>query len=257
MEHSALIQVRSYGNKGPYVVLLHGGPGAPGEMAPVGRFLSDRFRVLEPLQRLSGDVQLTVDRHVQDLHDVLRCPLRKGPVSLVGFSWGAMLALTYAARYPDDIERLILIGCGTFDRRSREVYQNSMEKRMDANDRHSIDNLVVMLASEEDPVRRNGLFAQFGNIYTHIQSCNPLPVGSEVLVYDEAGFRQTWNDVLSVQDKGVQPAEFEKINARVTMIHGDSDPHPGKLIYESLEPFIRDLRYREIQRCGHIPWIER
>jgi len=45
-------------------------------MAPVAWCLSDRFQVLEPLQRTSGVVQ--------------------GPVRLVGFSWGAMLALTEA-----------------------------------------------------------------------------------------------------------------------------------------------------------------
>lgn len=252
-----MIHVRSYGAEGPYVVLLHGGPGAPGQMAPVASFLSKRFRVLEPLQRLSGDVPLTVACHVRDLHDVLQGPLTEGPVRLVGFSWGAMLALTYAARYPDEIERLVLIGCGTFDLKSREAYHACMERRMDAHDRHRIDNLEDLLAAEEDRTRRNELFAQFGTIYTRIQSCNPLPGGTKVLVHDEAGFRQTWNDALSLQERGLQPAEFKAIKARVTMIHGDDDPHPGGLIYESLTPYIRDIRYRELHRCGHIPWIER
>ena len=252
-----MIQVLSYGNQGPYVVLLHGGPGAPGQVAPVARFLSNRFRVLEPLQRLSGDVPLTVARHVKDLHDVLEGPLQEGPVRLVGFSWGAMLALTYAARHPDEIASLVLIGCGTFDAHAREVCQDSMEKRMDAHDRNRIRRIHARLASEEDPVRRNELFAQFGAIYTRIQSCNPLHLSTEVLVHDEAGFRQTWNDALFLQERGVQPAEFEAIKARVTMIHGEDDPHPGELIFESLTPFVRDIRYREIQRCGHIPWIER
>jgi pimeloyl-ACP methyl ester carboxylesterase len=257
MEHSGLIHVRSYGDDGPYVVLLHGGPGAPGQVAPVARFLSGRFRILEPLQRLSGDVPLTVARHVRDLHEVLEGPVQEGPVRLVGFSWGAMLALTYAARYPDEIDRVILIGCGTFDRHARQLYQDSMEKRMDTHDRHRIDELETLLAYEEDPVRRNELFAQFGEIYTRIQSCNPLPVSTEVLVHDEAGFRQTWMDALSLQEQGLQPEEFKAINAHVTMIHGDEDPHPGELIYDSLVPFIPDIAYREVPRCGHIPWMER
>lgn len=257
MEPNALIQVLSYGTQGPYVVLLHGGPGAPGQVAPVARFLSGRFRVLEPLQRLSGDIPLTVARHVKDLHDVLEDPFQEGPVRLVGFSWGAMLALTYAARYPDEIERLVLIGCGTFDAQARQVYQDSMEERMDAHDRKRIDYLEDLLALEVDPGRRNELFAQFGAIYTRLQSCNPLPGSSEVLVYDEAGFRQTWIDVLTLQEQGVQPAEFTAIRAPVTMIHGEDDPHPGELIYRSLVPYIRDIAYHELQRCGHIPWVER
>ncbi len=87
----APISVRHYGERGSYLVLLHGRPGVQGETAPVAWCLSDRFQVLEPLQRTSGVVPLTVARHVADLHEVLR-----GPVRLVGFSWGAMLALTEA-----------------------------------------------------------------------------------------------------------------------------------------------------------------
>ena len=35
------LEVRRYGDEGPAVVLLHGGPGAPGHMAPVARGLSE------------------------------------------------------------------------------------------------------------------------------------------------------------------------------------------------------------------------
>ena len=49
-----MIEVRRYGARGPAVIVLHGGPGAPGAMAPVARALADDFMVLEPLQRPSG-----------------------------------------------------------------------------------------------------------------------------------------------------------------------------------------------------------
>ncbi len=42
--------LRKYG-KAPFkVAVIHGGPGAPGEMAPVARELSSVSGVLEPLQ---------------------------------------------------------------------------------------------------------------------------------------------------------------------------------------------------------------
>jgi len=41
---------RVYGNKPYHVAVIHGGPGAPGEMAPVARELSLSTGVLEPLQ---------------------------------------------------------------------------------------------------------------------------------------------------------------------------------------------------------------
>jgi len=41
------------------------------------------------------------------------------------------------------------------------------------------------------------------------------------------------------------------------MLHGVYDPHPGRLIYDSLKPYIQQLEYRELDRCGHHPWKER
>jgi pimeloyl-ACP methyl ester carboxylesterase len=85
MEPTGLIQVRSYGNSGSYVVLLHGGPGAPGDIAPLASYLQNRFRVLEPLQRISGGIPLTVAGHVADLYDVLRDPVQEsGSVANLG-----------------------------------------------------------------------------------------------------------------------------------------------------------------------------
>ena len=252
------INIRSYGDRGPYVVLLHGGPGAAGQMGTVGRRLGGRFRVVEPLERASGEVPLTVARHVADLDEVLRGPLKEGPVRLVGFSWGAMLALTYAARHPSDVERLLLIACGTFDPGSREAYEAAMRERMDADQQRRFEDLTARLAAETDRQRRNELFAEFGSLCTRIQAFDPLPSESEdEIFYDEGGFRETWSDAVSLQQQGIQPAEFAGIQAPVTMIHGDADPHPGRLVFESLAPLVRDIQYRELSRCGHTPWIER
>lgn len=265
MPSSDLIQSRQYGERGPYVVLLHGGPGAPGEMAPVARGIESVCRIIEPLQRRSGGVPLSVEHHVEDLHDLLRDEVNSEPVHLVGHSWGAMLALTYAARHPEGIFRIILIGCGTFDRASRKVYLANMARRMDSRTRQSIDRLKDQLATETDPERRNELFADLGKILTRLQAVNPFPADSPVLGCDERGHEETWADVLTLQENGIHPAEFAAIRGMgrssgletVTMIHGDLDPHPGSMIFESLAPFIDDLQYRELSRCGHTPWMER
>jgi pimeloyl-ACP methyl ester carboxylesterase len=252
------IKVRRYGNKGPYVVLLHGGPGAPGEMAPVARRLEDRFNIIEPLQRTSGELPLTVDRHVLDLHDVVQAALKKGPVRIVGFSWGAMLGLTYAARFPEGVHSLILIGCGTFNLSSRRVYQNNMKQQLTPELEVRMNQINDQLAIEKNHACRNVLFAEFGTLYTRLQSFNAdSSIPEDVLYYDEAGFRETWEDVLVLQEKKVQPNEFKQIRCPVTMIHGKNDPHPGSFIYQSLKPFVRNIKYVAIPQCGHKPWIER
>ena len=53
------------------------------------------------------------------------------------------------------------------------------------------------------------------------------------------------------------PAAFAAITSPVLMLHGSYDPHPGKMIRDSLAPHLYKLEYREFERCGHSPWIER
>ena len=58
--------LRLYGNKPFNVAVIHGGPGAPGEMAPVARELSSVRGVLEPLQTATS-----LEGQVRELHTVL------------------------------------------------------------------------------------------------------------------------------------------------------------------------------------------
>ncbi len=109
------VKVRQYGMAGPWVVLVHGGPGAGGYLAPLAQALAGSFRVLEPLQRGSSSEPLTVARHVADLDEVVNEYCGDARPAIVGHSWGAMLALAHAAAHPDSVRALVLIGCGTFD----------------------------------------------------------------------------------------------------------------------------------------------
>ncbi len=109
----------------PPVIVLHGGPGAPGDAAGLARGLEDGFRVWEPYQRRSGGEPLSVAIHVEDLRQLI-LSLGERP-ALVGHSWGAMLALVFAARYPELASALVLVGCGTFDEASRAVFRARWE----------------------------------------------------------------------------------------------------------------------------------
>ncbi len=77
--------LRFYGSPPFRVAVLHGGPGAPGEMAPVAQELAHERGVLEPLQTAE-----TVDGQVEELRAVLETHANL-PVTLIGWSWGAWL----------------------------------------------------------------------------------------------------------------------------------------------------------------------
>jgi pimeloyl-ACP methyl ester carboxylesterase len=248
------MEVRRYGDEsGAPVVVLHGGPGAPGYMAPVARELADQWHVLEPLQRRSGDGPLGVRVHVEDLHAILP----DKPVPLVGSSWGAMLALAYAAEHPERVSKLILIGCGTFDREARARLVEIRDGRMDDATRETMMRIDAQLGAAASPDQKNRLLDELADLIHPLYNYDPMTTDLEVTGIDAAGNSETWNDMVRLQDEGVYPAAFGAIEAPAIMLHGDHDPHPGRLIYQGLRPHVADLIYVELEHCGHYPWIER
>jgi pimeloyl-ACP methyl ester carboxylesterase len=247
------MEVRTYGTSGPLVIVLHGGPGAAGHMAPVARGLASQFRVLEPWQRGSGPEPLTVARHVEDLHELLDAAAAGGQSrpALVGSSWGAMLALAFAARHPDRVGPMALIGCGTFDSAARRQLNATVSERMDAGLRQQLARLADTYPDADE---RLGVM---GNLILPLYSHELLTKEMENVQYDARAHEETWADMIRLQEEGVFPAAFRAITSPVLMLHGTDDPHPGPMIRASLKPYLAQLEYREWERCGHYPWLER
>src|SRR5947209_16720527 len=101
--------LRKYGAEPFRVAVLHGGPGAPGDMAPVARELAKRRGVLEPLQTRD-----TIHGQVEELKEVIE---RYGapPMRIIGWSWGAWLGYLFAARHHSLVDKLILVSSGPFE----------------------------------------------------------------------------------------------------------------------------------------------
>ena len=89
------------------------------------------------------------------------------------------------------------------------------------------------------------------------ESLDLLTEETEAGRIDAHAYRETWDDMLRLQRDGTYPAVFAAIRSPVLMVHGAADPHPGRMILESLEPLIPGIEYVELERCGHYPWLER
>jgi len=218
-------------------------------MAPVARGLADLYRVVEPFQRGSSSVRLTVERHVADLHEVISICAEGCRPALLGSSWGAMLALAYAAAHPSSTGPLVLVGCGTFDPVARAAMQNTIAERMN-------DEIRARLKYAEQLDLNERLKAS-AEATEPIYSYDPLSSTHEEDKVDARANEETWDDMLRLQTEGVYPAAFAAIKVPVLMVHGTFDPHPGRLIMESLQPCLAQLDYRELERCGHYPWLEK
>jgi pimeloyl-ACP methyl ester carboxylesterase len=220
-------------------------------MKPVAEELAGKFRVIEPFQRGSGETPLTVARHVQDLQEVITEYCGGEKPLLVGHSWGAMLALAWAAEHPDIAKAIVLVGCGTFDAPSREQMEIIRQQRMDETFRKRLEQLPRKYPNP------NTRLAVLGGLYQQLDSVNLIEVKNHLHPCDAVAHEQTWADMLRLQNEGVYPAAFASIRCPVLMLHGDEDPHPGDMIRDSLTPYLPRLEYISWPRCGHYPWLEK
>ena len=114
----------------PVAFVLHGGPGGdhsgfkPGMSALAGKMQIVYFDHRGQGRSARGEVaKYTLDENVEDM-EALRLHLGLGPVVSIGTSYGGMVAMAHAARYPDSVSHLILIVTAAhagFNARARQI----------------------------------------------------------------------------------------------------------------------------------------
>jgi pimeloyl-ACP methyl ester carboxylesterase len=171
-----------------------------------------------------------------------------------------MLALSFAACFPERVSSLALVGCGTYDEECRAQFRSRLDALMDDPTRSRLESLKLRAAMEIDPVVRDAAVWQRGDLTMSIEAyelIHSVDDPSDALQYDSVANSETWNDVLRLQREGLEPQRFSRISCPVLMLHGHTDPHPGAATHDLLGRFIRHLEYVEFEKCGHEPWKER
>jgi len=245
-----MINLRKYG-KPPYTVaVVHGGPGARGEVAPVAKELSSIVGVMEPLQ-----TAITLEEQVSELHTVLKGNASL-PVTLVGHSWGAWLGFIAAARYPASVKKLILIGSGPFEHQYAINITGTRLTRLGEADRLRALSLIEALSSP-DTASKDELFGEFGALFARADAYDPLPDDREAIeVQYEAG-QQVWQEAEALRLSGKLLEMGNQIICPVVAIHGDYDSHPAEGVEKPLSRVLRNFRFVLLDKCGHSPWLEK
>lgn len=241
---------RKYGESPFNVAVIHGGPGAPGYMAPVARELSPDWGVLEPLQTATS-----LEGQVRELRALLE---KDGdlPVTLIGSSWGAMLSFIFAARCPAFTKRLILIGSGVYEGKYAANITETRLARLSEEERREAHALMETL---NDPAigDKSTPFARLGELFTKADSYDPLALDIEVLEFQHHLNQSVWKDAEELRGSGGLLELGKQIQCPVVAIHGDYDPHPSEGVQKPLFSILGDFRFFLLENCGHLPWIER
>jgi pimeloyl-ACP methyl ester carboxylesterase len=240
--------LRKYGHKPFRVAVIHGGPGASGEMAPVARELCSNMGILEPLQTKG-----TVDGQVEELKSTLD---NNGnhPLMLIGFSWGAWLSYIFAAHYPLLIKRLVLIGSAPFEEKYAVGIMETRLSRLGEEEKKEVVSLSVALNSNTFD---DNAFGRFVKLMDKADFYDPLPHDREVLAFNPDVYKCVWEQASELRATGELLKLGERVQCPVVAIHGDYDPHPAEGVKAPLSHVIKDFRFVLLKKCGHRPWLER
>lgn len=241
---------RLYGAPPFTVAVVHGGPGAAGETAPAARELSDEFGVIEPLQ-----TAFTIQGQVEELGGMLAA-YGALPVNVIGYSWGAWLAIMTAARYPERVRGLILVSSGPFEERYTADMEETRLSRLSPDERREAEALISVF-SHGAPEKKNAAFALIGALLSKADMYDPLPDPCDEVECRADIFEGIWSEAAELRRSGRLLETARQIQCPVLAIHGDYDPHPSEGVRGPLSAIFPDLRFILLDRCGHTPWRER
>lgn len=244
----------------PKLLLLHGGPGADHcYMLPQMLRLGERYDLLFYDQRGGGRSKsdgrdpITWRTHVDDL-GALVIEFGLEPLSVLGYSWGAMLALLYTIeqrRNPHLVPpaRLALVSPAPLTREYRRAFEAEFNRRQQAPKIQEMrEELAKSGLREKDPAAyRQRAFelgvAGYFATPSKARDLTPFRVIGKVQ-------QSVWESLGNFDLIG----DLEGIKTPSIVIHGRDDPIPLASSVEASRAIGTDLVV--LDDCGHVPYVE-
>ncbi len=240
---------------GPATIVLHGGPGAHHDYLLPGVDALARGRTLVYYDQRGGGrspverpVPVGWQEHVADLEG-LRQAWHLDRLTLLGYSWGGLLALLYATEFPSQVDRLALVAPAPAWRAARDEFERRFAER----------NSDPVLEAERRSLRASGLGEQDPQAYR--QRLFELSVAAYFYDPDRArtltpfrvtGRTQTevWQ---SLGDFDLRPM-LSSLGVPAVVLHGDHDVIPVEASRELAD--LLGAPFHLLPNCGHVPYIE-
>ncbi|MHA2224827.1 MAG: alpha/beta fold hydrolase [Candidatus Hodarchaeales archaeon] len=245
--------LRKYGDVPYTIAVIHGGPGAGGEMAPVARELSSFWGVLEPIQTVKSiDGQIRELKTVVEMNGVL-------PISLIGFSWGAWLSFLFTAKHPELVKKLIIVGSGPFEEKYAVGVEETRLNRLNKEEGIEFKAILKILSNYKAEGQDTAL-VRLGELTLKTDQYDPIRHTSDKfksMEFRSDIFQSVWREAVEMRRSGKLIEYGNNIKCPCTAIHGDYDPHPKEGVQKPLMSILKNFRFILIKNCGHKPWIER
>ena len=240
---------RIHGEKPYEIITLHGGPGALGELKPLSEKLAEKFGVIEYLQ-----TKESIELLLKDIQKILS-KKAQSPVNVIGFSWGAWLAVFFADQYPEMVKSLILISSGPFEEKySKNIHKNRFN-RMNDKEKELFEKVEQKFIEGKNVKIK--LLNNFVDLMHKVDAYQYKESNNNVTNFQINLYKKIWNEAAKLRENNQLIKSLAKIDCPIKVIHGDYDPHPYQGVKKPLEKLQKDYEFKLLKKCGHTPWKEK
>lgn len=250
---------RSAGTGQP-ILLLSGGPGDNCDyMMPVAKEVAKSARAIVLEQRGTGRSQppvidqttISLITYLGDL-EALRIHLKLDRWTLVGHSAGGLLALYYAAAYPNRVDKLVLLDSAPIASEFLKGLQDNILDRLSPEEREQLAALEKSGSSSPETVAAMNRL-QIGAFFFD------RTIGAQIV----ATLANAWHaDVGHLLGNEITPQRGYDLRPRlknfdrpVLILNGRQDPMDPLMANET-HLALKNSTLKFIDRAGHFPWAE-
>jgi proline iminopeptidase len=260
---------------GPALYILTGGPGAPPDHPSYELMdsLQESYTCVLLHQRGSGKSRnvpinentISITSYLQDI-ELLRRKRGDKQITLLGISWGGLLAMNYAVLYPLRVSGLVLLGAAPPSYKLWNVLSDNQHVRRSDAELDSMKALQKIFSQKTDaeldslkrtesPAKELVAFKNYIAIHIRAMHFNRQTAskGFEELF---AGFNF---QPISYIDKEVMETKWDitsalrKLNTPALILYGRQDDQ-GESTFFLQKDCLKNSTMRVIEKCGHIMW---
>jgi proline iminopeptidase len=249
--------------KGKPLIVIHGGPGLTQDyLLPQMYRLAENNLLIFYDQRgcgkSTGEINsetITIDQFVSDL-EAIRQAFHFDKISILGHSWGGVLAMNYSIAHPEHIEKLILSNSIPASSEEFALFGQEWVKRMAPfkEELAKIHNTTGFHNGDPDVIEQ--LYRMTFRTYCY----NPekanllnLRMTATASINGAKVYENIRQNVFEISFNLHDSLKSLKVTTLI--LHGDSDivpPHTAQTIHES----ISGSKYFLMKNCGHFPYVE-
>ena len=245
------------------IVVVHGGPGMDHgyllpQMAGIGKGYKLIFYDQRAMGKSSADFDtsaMTMDNFVEDLEGI-RKAFDLGKMNLMGHSWGGLVSMFYAIKYPDHLQSLILANTTAASSALRSLSFAIMSLRTT-----KADSIAQAQVAETEGFKKRDpkTMAKFFRLLFRESFHDKRFVDSLTLDFDSTYSAKSVMGRRLYRDSTLRSYD---IHAKLDVIHcptliiAGADDRVAHGTNEQIHDHIRGSEYVLLPDCGHFPYIE-